>query len=329
MKILVVRFSSIGDIVLTTPVIRCLHQIKDVEVHFLTKKSFVSLLVHNPYLEQVYAINKKIEEVLPQLKEEQYDCIVDLHRNLRTVKLTGLLGVKAFRFDKLNTKKWLLTRFGINRLPNVHIVDRYMDAVKSLGVQNDGKGLDFFIPEDQIVDIESLFDSEVKHHEKFIAIVIGAAHATKRLPTHKLVTLCQSIRHPIVLIGGPSDQEIGATIKKEAGAHVVNTCGDYSILQSAAIINASSLVITHDTGMMHIAAALQKKIISIWGNTVPAFGMYPYDGGQGNQNVIIENQGLSCRPCSKIGYAECPKGHFRCMEDISIPMILEAVENKF
>lgn len=322
MKVLVVRFSSIGDIVLTTPVVRCLHQIKDVEVHFLTKKTFGSLLEHNPYLEKCLTIDKKIEEVLPQLKEEQYDCIIDLHRNLRTIKLTSLLGVKAFRFNKLNFKKWLLTNFNINRLPNIHIVDRYMAAVKPLGVRNDGKGLDFFIPDDQMVDMQTILGSSTK----FIAVVIGAAHATKRLPTHKLITLCQSIQYPIVLIGGPSDKNTGELIKKEAGAHVINTCGAYSILQSASIITQSHLVVTHDTGMMHIAAALHKNIISIWGNTVPAFGMYPYVGAQPDKNIIIEDLELSCRPCSKIGYDQCPKGHFKCMEDISVESILEAME---
>lgn len=316
MKFLVVRFSSIGDIVLTTPVIRCLHQIAGAEVHFLTKRPFAGILAANPYLKSIYSIDKKIEEVLPQLKEEQYDCIIDLHHNIRTIKLTMLLGVKTFRFNKLNTKKWLLTKFHINKLPNIHIVDRYMNAVTSLGIKNDGKGLDFFIPKDQIVTLNI-------PDKAYIVLVIGAAHATKRLPVEKLITLCKTLDFPIVLVGGPSDQEVGKLIAQQAGDHVMNSCGKYSIIQSASIIQQSQGVITHDTGMMHIAAALQKKIISIWGNTVPEFGMFPYYGQEDDKNTTIEIPDLSCRPCSKIGHEKCPKGHFKCMEDISIPWVVE------
>lgn len=319
MKILVVRFSSIGDIVLTTPVIRCLHQITGVEVHFLTKKPFTSLLDANPYIEKTYAINKKIKEVLPLLKGEKYDCIIDLHRNIRTLKLTFALGVKTFRFNKLNAKKWLLTKFHINKLPNTHIVDRYMHATKSLGIKNDGKGLDFFIPSNQIVDKKHLPSA-------YIALVIGAAHATKRLPLTKLIALCNAINSPIVLIGGPSDKEVGEKIKAQTGSHITNTCGHFSIHQSASILQQSEGVITHDTGMMHIASALQKKIVSIWGNTVPAFGMYPYYGQEPNKNTNIEVLDLSCRPCSKIGHSSCPKKHFKCMEEIPVNKIKAQVD---
>ncbi len=319
MKILVVRFSSIGDIVLTTPVIRCLHQITGVEVHFLTKKSFSSLLEANPHLSKIYAIDKKVEEVLRRLKAERYDCIIDLHRNIRTYKLTMLLGVKSFRFNKLNLQKWLLTNLHIDRLPNVHIVDRYMETVRPLGVKNDGQGLDFFIPQKAVVPREELPTGD------YIALVIGAAHATKRLPDDQLIELCQKLNRPVVLIGGPGDKEAGSRIKTKAGRHITNTCGKYSILQSASIIAQSGVVITHDTGMMHIAAALQKRIISVWGNTVLEFGMYPYYGRQPDKNTSVEVKKLPCRPCSKIGYDSCPKGHFKCMREIVIDEIVALV----
>ncbi len=323
MKILVVRFSSIGDIVLTSPVVRCLHQIKGVDVHFLTKRVFGDLMRDNPYIEKTYVIDKKIEEILPFLKEEHYDCIIDLHRNIRTYKLTMLLGVKTFRFNKLNFKKWLLTKFHINKLPNIHIVDRYMNTVKTLGVKNDGSGLNLFIPDNQFVNMTTLIPVEEGKYPSFIAIVIGAAHTTKRLPTAQLVELCQTIREPIVLIGGPGDQKRGQIIKEQAGSHVVNSCGRYSIIQSASIVSQSRLVITHDTGMMHIAAAFYKRIISIWGNTIPEFGMSPYYGKNTNLNTTIQTDNLNCRPCSKIGYDQCPRGHFHCMKKISIPAIVK------
>src|SRR5471030_1444540 len=148
MKFLIIRFSSIGDIVLTTPVIRCIkQQVSGATVHFLTKKNFRGIVESNPYVDKVMILNESWELLMHELEIEEYDCIIDLHHNLRTFKVKrGLKGVKSFSFDKLNISKWLLTALKIDRLPKVHIVDRYLDTVKELGVVNDGKGLDYFIP---------------------------------------------------------------------------------------------------------------------------------------------------------------------------------------
>jgi ADP-heptose:LPS heptosyltransferase len=110
---------------------------------------------------------------------------------------------------------------------------------------------------------------------------------------------------------------------------VHNTCGDYTIHQSASIVRQSALVITNDTGLMHIAAALKKKVISIWGNTIPEFGMYPYYGAHPSSGLILEVTDLPCRPCSKIGYEECPKGHFKCMKGIKDSDVKRAVESLY
>lgn len=324
MKILLLRFSSIGDIVLTTPVIRCLKLQLGAEVHYLTKQNFQPILAANPYVNKIITIQKKVNEVLPDLKKEKYDVIIDLHKNWRSLQVKFSLGVKSYTFNKLNFEKWLMVNFKMNILPDVHIVDRYLAAVKRLGVVNDGKGLDYFIPERYELRAASPeFAMRVSTHQpinlstRFIAFVIGAAHATKRLPTEKIIAICKKIQHPIVLLGGPEDAPRGETIAKEAGNHVLNACGKLTLNQSASVVQQAWKVISHDTGMMHIAAALQKDIISVWGNTIPEFGMYPYNPTGENQNIILEVKGLSCRPCSKIGYDKCPKGHFRCMKDIN------------
>ncbi len=317
-KILIIRFSSIGDIVLTSPVLRCLKEQTGAELHFLCKTSYRTLLEANPNINKIYSIKQDIKEVISELKAEKYDVIIDLHKNIRSLQVRRALGVKSYSFDKINLAKWLIVNFKINRLPDMHIVDRYLAAVESLGVKNDGQGLDYFIPSDQEIDLydlakKSSFGGSL---QKYTAFAIGAAHATKRLPLEKIIAICKSVKSPIILLGGPQEQAVGDQICAAAGPHVLNTCGQMSLHQSASLVRQASEVISHDTGMMHIAAAFSKKIISIWGNTIPEFGMYPYYPRGINQNTSIEVKGLSCRPCSKIGSEECPKGHFRCMRDL-------------
>ncbi|HRJ14880.1 MAG TPA: glycosyltransferase family 9 protein [Saprospiraceae bacterium] len=322
-KVLIIRFSSIGDIVLTTPVLRCIRMQTGAELHFLTKENFRSVVEHNPHVGRVHTIRKKVSEVLPALKAEGYDFVVDLHRNLRSWQVKTALGVPSKSFDKLNWEKWLLVNLGINRLPRLHIVDRYLAAAAPLGVQNDGLGLDYFIPE---TDEEAAQDFLTAHFgggvPAFIALVTGAAHATKRLPEARLIELCRLMTMPVVLLGGPDEQEQGERIAAQGGAHVVNACGKLKLNQSAGVLRRAQTVVTHDTGLMHIAAALGKDIVSIWGNTVPEFGMTPYIPGEDASGKILEVKGLSCRPCSKIGHQACPKGHFRCMNDIDFSEII-------
>lgn len=319
MKILIIRFSSIGDIVLTTPVIRCLKQQLQAEIHYITKQSFQNILLSNPNVDKVYTIQKKVSEVLPELKKEKYDYIIDLHKNIRSQEIRWQLSGKYLAFYKLNLEKWLMVNLKINFLPQYHIVDRYLAAVKSLGVTNDNQGLDYFIPEKDEVKLQ---DWEVTS-DNYIAFVIGAAHATKRLPKEKIIAICQNIKSPILLVGGPDEAHIGNEIVVSSGNHVKNTCGKLNLNQSAFLVKEARKVITHDTGMMHIAAAFGKEIISVWGNTIPEFGMYPYDKSLISRNHIIEVKELPCRPCSKIGHHQCPKGHFNCMHKISTQTVVE------
>jgi len=306
LKILVVRFSSIGDIVLTTPVVRMLKKQLNAQVHYLTKSSYVSLLKNNPYIDSVYQIDNSITEVITDLKKEKYDFIIDLHNNLRTQILKFRLGVAAKSFNKLNIEKFMLTNFKLDNMPKIHIVDRYLETVKHLGIKNDNQGLDFFLSPNDKIDI-SIFPKD------YIIFVIGGQHATKILPNEKIISIIKKVNKPILLVGGPEDFERGEQIIASTN-NTINTCGKHSILQSSSLVQQAKMVITHDTGMMHIAAAFNKKIYSVWGNTVPEFGMYPYL--ESEQSKRIEVKDLNCRPCSKIGYDKCPKGHFKCMQEI-------------
>lgn len=311
-KFLILRFSSIGDIVLTTPVVRCLkNQVPGAEVHFCTKKAYQSLLEHNPYIDRRFYLEASLNDLVRQLRAERYDYVIDLHNNLRTAMLKLRLGVPSYTFNKFNLRKWVYVRFKINTLPPVHIVERYLTTVRPLGVVNDEQGLDYFIPYKDQVERDWLPPT---HQHHFVAFAIGGQHATKKLPVPRLIELCQKINYPTVLLGGREDAEAGEEIRRALGDDLIyNACGKYNLNQSASLLQMAQIVFSHDTGLMHIAAAFRKKVYSIWGNTTPQLGMYPYK----THFVLLENAGLGCRPCSKIGYDRCPLGHFKCMNDLS------------
>jgi len=309
-KFLIIRLSSIGDIVLTTPVIRCLkQQVPGAEVHFLTKKQFIPVVSANKWIDRVHGF-ENISHTLRLLKENEFHYIIDLHNNLRTALIKSRSNVISFSFNKLNYEKWLMVNFKKNLLPDVHIVERYIETLKIFDVVNDNQGLDYFIPPDDELDADELPES---FQNGYLVFAIGANHATKRLPDNKIITICKEINLPVILAGGTGDVPSGDNIADSCGPLVLNLCGRYNINQSASLVRQAAVVISHDTGLMHIAAAFKKKIISIWGNTIPAFGMYPYMAD--DDSAIFEVGGLSCRPCSKLGFENCPKKHFRCMKD--------------
>ncbi|TVQ10484.1 MAG: glycosyltransferase family 9 protein [Bacteroidetes bacterium] len=317
-KILVIRFSSIGDIILCSPVLRCLknNPSRNIVTHLLTKKSFTSFTSGYPYLDKVIAYEDDLRATIRDLKEENYDFVLDLHNNLRSMRVKRALGKPSQAFNKLNIEKWLLTTFKIDRMPQVHIVDRLMDAARPLEIENDGKGLDFFIPEKEKVSLQSL---PAPYRNGYVGFVIGGTYATKRLPADKIIEICRKLHKPVILLGGPEDADTGNHIESELPGKVFNACGKYSLNASASLVEQAHAIISHDTGLMHIAAAFSKPMASIWGNTVPELGMYPYypENQKHIPNRIFEIKDLKCRPCSKIGYNTCPKKHFRCMNDIS------------
>ncbi|NLN96237.1 MAG: glycosyltransferase family 9 protein [Bacteroidales bacterium] len=321
-KILIIRFSSIGDIVLTTPVIRCLKkQIPDAEIHYCTKKQYEPVLSANPYINRIHCLEDSLMELASGLKKEKFDFVIDLHNNLRSAILKIMLCRPVGSFPKLNFEKWLMVRFKINRLPDIHIVDRYFKAAARLNISNDEQGLDYFIPESDSYHSSWLPES---HQRGFIGFVIGGKHNTKIFPMGKVLAVCRLLDLPVVLLGGKEDRHNGEKIANALPEKVFNSCGIFSVNRSAALVQQASLIITNDTGLMHMAAAFKKKIISLWGNTIPEFGMYPYlPEGSTNNSVIFEIKDLNCRPCSKIGFDECPKKHFNCMNLLDVSLIAE------
>jgi ADP-heptose:LPS heptosyltransferase len=320
-KILLIRFSSIGDIVLTTPVVRVLKTQLACELHVLSKKQYAAIYRHNPHVDKVHFFEKELSEVLPGLKKQQFDFVVDLQKNLRSLKVRHALKRPSASFPKLNRQKWLLVNFKMDHMPDVHIVDRYFEAAKTLGVKNDKKGLDYFIPDEAHVnpaEIDPRFD------KPYIVFVIGGQHFTKMMPAEKVASIISKLDFPVVLLGGKEDAEKGEEIKEgSVNTAVLNAAGKLSLDQSASMIRQAAVVLTNDTGLMHIAAAFDKPIISLWGNTVPQFGMFPYLPGFESRSFISEVKGLKCRPCSKLGFKKCPKSHFKCMMEQDEEVILQ------
>ena len=283
LKILVIRFSSIGDIVLTFHALRCLKEKHpNAEVHFLTKSTYKELLLASTFHDKTLFFDGDLKQTKGEIRKENYSHIIDLHNNLRTRLLTvGIRGVQLKRLVKLNWKKWLLTRLKKNKLPNKHVVDRYIDAFTDLDVKSDHKNTAFFVP--------NTFEIELNRYDlrkkSFLAIAMGAQYKTKKFPVSSLIKVLESYDLPIVLLGGDAENEDGQKIQAAfPQKKMYNLCGELSLLASASILSQAKTVLTNDTGLMHIAAMFDVPIVSIWGNTVPAFGMSPYRPGNEKQS---------------------------------------------
>lgn len=319
-KILIIRFSSIGDIVWTTPIIRCVkQQVPDCELHFVTKAGYAEMLAANPYIDKLFLLKDNLGQLTRELAQEKYDYVIDLHKNLRTLRMKLSLSGKKFTYNKYVLERWLLVKFKMNRMPDSHIVDRYFEAVAPLGVKNDGRGLDYFFNPDDEIDIKQYLP--VEFHRGYVAYVIGGSEATKKLPLKKMEELCGKINLPIVLVGGKEDIDNGNNLveilNSKSKQAIINLSGKLSISQSASIVKQAERVIGHDTGLTQIAAAFHETVYSIWGTTTPLFGIKPYT----KNSIVLENKELRCRPCSKAGTPVCPLGHFKCMNDLDLTQL--------
>ncbi|MFV0593700.1 MAG: glycosyltransferase family 9 protein [Draconibacterium sp.] len=324
-KFLVIRFSSIGDIVLTSPVVRGLkQQVEEAEIHFVTKEKHAGLLLSNPNIDKVHLLGENINDLLLKLEHENFDYIIDLHQNLRSNRIKRSLNAPSFSVDKLNFQKWLMVQFKINRLPQRHIVDRYLATTSVFDVKDDGEGLDYFIPEDEVFNLEDLPET---FRNGYVAFVIAGTFATKQLPLNKVVEICRNISYPVILLGGKCEKETGEKILSQTNGNVLNYAGKISLNQSASLVRDANIVLSNDTGLMHIAAAFKKKILSFWGNTISEFGMVPYRTN--NASLQLEVKDLKCRPCSKLGYQKCPKKHFKCMNDIDTGLAVRWIKKNF
>ncbi|GAB3947105.1 glycosyltransferase family 9 protein [Spirosoma harenae] len=311
-KILVLQLSSIGDVVLTTPVVRCLkQQLPNAELHFCTRWDLKLLVDYNPYLTKQHYLEANLYALIRKLRAEQFTYIIDLQNTFLTGLIKAALGCRSYSVEKQTLREWLYVRWKINAMTDQHIVDRYMATVASLGIENDGRGLDYFIPYKDEVELDWLPET---HQYDFVAYAIGGQSPTRRLPVLRMIELCLKINYPIILLGDKADRKIGDEIVRAVGSQqIYNACGHYNLNQSASLLQRARVVFSHDTGLMHIAAAFRKKVYSIWGSTTPQLGFYPYK----TPHVRLETPGLGCRPCSAISSGNCPLKHFKCMNTLS------------
>ncbi len=318
-KALIIRFNAIGDIVLTTPVIQALAD-NNYEVHFLVKAAFAEIVESDAYVTKVWTLKEQLAEVITLLKREDFDLVIDLHNNLRSKRVKSALSKTTCTFSKDRIGYWLLTKLGIHTIQEQHIVERFLSVLAPLGIKVAQPSTRYTIPLDTSLPADL--------PEKYICIAIGAAWYTKQIPTEKLVNVIEQCNHKnIVLIGGPDDRIAAIEVEARLTHSIINLTGQLTIHQSALVIQRSQVLLAGDTGMMHIAAALDVPVVAVFGSTHPILGYTPYYGKLAkNSYKLIENKSLSCRPCTKQGKDSCPKGHFRCMIDIDPNDIVQAIE---
>ncbi len=313
-----------GDLVVTTPILRALHEQLGAEVHLVTRAAFAPIVAHAPYVHQVHLWG---DGAVGLLRAEAFDLVVDLHGSIRSHLLRMRLGVESIGFRKRNLEKTLLSR-GIDLLGAEHLVDRYFGAVHTIGVTDDEAGLDYFTTKAELGRAGVLTEA---FSEGYVAIVLGATHFTKRMSAELVAGILMGSPKPVVLLGG-SDvvalaEEVLAKVTGQEAPRVLNLCNALELRDSIAVLAKAAAVVAGDTGLMHVSAALRRPMVVVWGNTSPAIGMYPrYPihalGLYRNAEVL----GLECRPCSRIGFPACPRGHFRCMLDQRADKIVAQLE---
>lgn len=320
-KALVIRFNAIGDIVLTTPVTQALAD-HNYEVHYLVKAIFSEIVFSDKYVTKVWSLQDELTPLLVKLKSERFDVVIDLHNNLRSKRVKAALSKPSYTFKKDRLGLWLLTKLSINRIKGQHVVERFLAVLSPLGIKVAQPSTRYTIPSDTVLPTAL--------PQNFLCIAVGAAWYTKQLPLEKLISIIERVAiENIVLIGGPADVARARQLVDRVGRPVIDLVGKLSIHQSALVIKGAELLLTGDTGMMHIAAALDVPIVAIFGSTHPVLGYTPhYDREAKHSYELIENKTLSCRPCTKQGKKSCPKGHFKCMMDIDEGEVVEAIARK-
>lgn len=316
-NILIIRLSSLGDILLTTPLLRSLKNLyPGIKIDFLIRTEYADVLKFNPYVNEVLLYKRDDnKELFQHLKSKKYGAVVDLQNNLRSRKIIKGVHAPAFKFDKRSFDKFLLVKFKINRLQKApQIPQRYASSIP--GFMLDDKGLDLFLPEDQTVSL--------KADGSYIAFCPGSRHFTKMWPPEyytSLGKLLQKEGFDVVLLGGKSDREICRRLSEEIPGSV-DMSNDDDLFLTAAFMKRCRMVVCNDSGLMHAACAAGVPVLAIFGSTVKEFGFTPYN----NKNLILENNSLSCRPCSHIGRENCPLGHFKCMLEITPQAVLDNVK---
>lgn len=316
-SVLIIRLSSLGDIILTTPLIRSMkNSFPKIIIDMIVKEQYKDAIINNPYVRNKLLFDSKNKtELLDDIKSKKYNLVIDLQNNLHSKKILSALGGIHVKFDKLSFKKFLLVNTKINLLrDSKQIPYRYAETLK--GFQLDDEGLDLFT--------ELKPSGYLGQGNNYIGICPGARHFTKMWPKEYFIKLCRLLIKSgweVILFGGRSDRLICLEIKNEV-PETINLQNDNDLLQTVADFKLCKAVYCNDSGLMHAAAAVKVPVIVFFGSTVNELGFTPYKV----KNIILENSDLSCRPCSHIGRRRCPKKHFNCMKEISPQLAFDALE---
>ncbi|MFC2102795.1 glycosyltransferase family 9 protein [Bacteroidota bacterium] len=317
-KLLIVRLSSLGDILLTTPFLRSIKiQFPNIDIDFVLREEYRDLLKLNPHLNQILSFSN-ISGIVKGLNEEisknNYDLVIDLQNNLRSKQLLRQIRTIKLVFNKRNINKFLLVYFNINRLREpLSIPERYTKTIDGLTL--DGKGPDLYTANKPNLVLSD--DSNL------IGFCPGSKHYTKMWPVEYFISLGKILHqndYKVVLFGGSDDRQICEYISSKL-TFAINLCNDNDILQTAADMKMCKTIYCNDSGLMHTASAVNIPIIAFYGSTVKEFGFAPYN----SKHLILENNSLSCRPCTHIGRRNCPKKHFDCMKKISSQTAFDAL----
>ena len=338
-NILVIRFSSLGDIVLATPLLRALRaRFPSAHIDFIVRKEYAELVKYNPNLTKCYEFDTTagfsgLQKLKKRLRTERYDLVIDIHNSIRSRYLRIWLDAQeVVLINKRMFARIMFVKFKKNLYGDtVSVADRYIEPVTKFGVQNDGAGLELPIPDEISARAgEAIALSEINRSGSVIGLCPSAKHATKCWPSERFAELgsglIQTGETTILLFGGPSDVKTCSTIAQtirttSKASSIIDLSGKLSLLETAAAMKFCDVIVTNDSGLMHIAAAMKRKVVALFGSTVREFGFFPV----GTENIVIERAGLYCRPCSHIGCSECPEGHFRCMKEIRVDEVEQCV----
>lgn len=340
-KALAIRFSSIGDIILASPALRVLRAaFPHAHIDFVTKAEYSDLVRFNPYLTSLILLESGDDEELKRLRAriryEKYDTIIDLHNSLRSRYLRWMSGARTIRV----VKKRAVERFALVNLkrnwyrqPIVPVAQRYLEVLKSFGVEDDHGGLEVFVPTETTTSVNALMSGcRLGEYRTVIGLVPSGKHFTKRWPSDRFAAFgaraANQFGAKLIIFGGKNDVDncgdIAQLINRDSSKSVAESfAGRLSLLETAAAMDHCEVVVSNDTGLMHLAAARKRKVVAIFGSTVKEFGFFPY----AKESVVLERAGLPCRPCTHIGREQCPEGHFKCMKEIEVEDVLEAVHS--
>ena len=341
-RILVIRLSSIGDIVLASPLLRVLRtNFPNSQIDFFIKKEFAELIRYNPNINTIYEFNssdgwKGLRALKKKIKAEHYDLVIDIHNLLRSNYLRSNIGAKhILTINKRILKRTALVKFKWNIYDyGIPIPERYIEPLKPFSIINDNKGLELFFPDEVRLNVsDRVAKEQLQAYGYTIGICPSAKHFTKRWQLERFselgILLAKNLKSKIFVFGGYTDKDLGAAISSQINSTAgnktaMNFCGEFSILETASAMELCDLIVTNDSGLLHIASAMKRKIVAIFGSTVREFGFFPYM----SDAVVLELKDLRCRPCSHIGRNRCPKGHFKCMKDISVEMVYKEINKK-